>query len=520
MNDVGAEFPLVRRDWLRAGLAAIEEQLAEHGRGLFTRLFPDTGPVRRELYPKHVAFFASGRHFRERAVISANRVGKSVMGCYELVCHLTGDYPPWWPGVRFTGPVSAWACGDTNTSVREILQESLLGKWPDVGSGIIPRHAVLHYTRKSGVPEAVESVSVRHRSGGVSRLLFKSYESGRKLFQGTAQHVILCDEEPPEPVYNEVLLRTAATGDFPGGTVMLTFTPLSGLTQVVRLFYPDVAAIRDEGTREVSSDLDAAVETWLSVGRVAGAAKRWVIRITWDDVPHLTDAEKEDFLSALKPYQRAARLRGIPQLGSGAVFPFPIEEIEIPAFTMPASYERGWALDAQALWKSSTHHARDRETGIWYQYDEFKRELASTADHAAAIGERGLWIPGVGDASALVKDADRRRYIDLYRDAGLDIELAEKSVEPGIQEVYDLIAKGKWKVFNTCRHSLAEYETYQRDDQGRIIKRNDHLMDCWRMAARAYLRRGSNWMKTVAEGAAAEEDPVEGIAMGPGSWMG
>ena len=27
----------------------------------------------------------------------------------------------------------------------------------------------------------------------------------------------------------------------------------------------------------------------------------------------------------------------------------------------------------------------------------------------------GQWIPGVGDASGLVKDSERQRYIDVYR---------------------------------------------------------------------------------------------------------
>ena len=73
--------------------------------------FPDTGPYAREHYKKHVAFMNAGKDFGERAFIAANRIGKSVAGGYEMACHLTGDYPDWWEGRKFDGPISAWAAG-------------------------------------------------------------------------------------------------------------------------------------------------------------------------------------------------------------------------------------------------------------------------------------------------------------------------------------------------------------------------------------------------------------------------
>lgn len=40
-------------------------------------LYPETGPYRRALYPKHQAFLAAGATEQIRAVIAANRVGKT-----------------------------------------------------------------------------------------------------------------------------------------------------------------------------------------------------------------------------------------------------------------------------------------------------------------------------------------------------------------------------------------------------------------------------------------------------------
>ena len=46
------------------------------------------------------------------------------------------------------------------------------------------------------------------------------------------------DEEPPDDIYVECLLRTVKTPDFEGGMLMLTFTPLQGLTPLVLEFLP------------------------------------------------------------------------------------------------------------------------------------------------------------------------------------------------------------------------------------------------------------------------------------------
>jgi hypothetical protein len=64
-------------------------------------IFPDVGPYRRELYPKHIEFFNAGKDNRQRLLMAANRVGKTMAAGCELTYHLTGVYPAWWMGRRF-----------------------------------------------------------------------------------------------------------------------------------------------------------------------------------------------------------------------------------------------------------------------------------------------------------------------------------------------------------------------------------------------------------------------------------
>lgn len=192
-------------------------------------------------------FFKLGAKFRARCFMAANRVGKTFSaGGYEMTCHLTGKYPHWWEGRRFRHPIRAWACGKTNETTRDIVQTTLLGdieyqgarKVVD-GSGVIP-HDLIGFqagsiTWKQGVADLLDTIKIKHITGGWSKLGFKSYQQGRGAFEGTAQHVIWDDEEPPMEVYGEQIIRTATTK----GIMMLTFTPLEGISDVVQQFLPD-----------------------------------------------------------------------------------------------------------------------------------------------------------------------------------------------------------------------------------------------------------------------------------------
>jgi phage terminase large subunit-like protein len=165
--------------------------------------------------------------------------GKTLACSYETTCHLVGWYPPWWDGFRFARPISAWAAGEDTKAVRESLQVTFLGPANQHGTGLIPFDAIVSAPPRSGVPEAVDSVTVKSAFGGVSRLVFKSYDQGRESFQAAKVDVVQFDEEPPISIYSEGLTRTMST--IPGeanGLVICGFTPLRGLSQVVLSYMP------------------------------------------------------------------------------------------------------------------------------------------------------------------------------------------------------------------------------------------------------------------------------------------
>lgn len=230
-----------------AGLLEQRELLAS--RRHYYTLYPEVGRLSRFNYPKHMRFFEAGAKHRERAFMGANRIGKTEgVLCYEVNAHLTGLYPKWWKGRRFDFPIEAWLAGKTNETTRDILQQKMFGRiaYEDSakrisGTGMVPYDAIGAVTWKSH--DLIDQVTVRHydRTGepdGWSILGMKSYQQGRGSFEGTAKHVIGLDEEPEgdegASIYAECLTRTMTTD----GLVLLSFTPLEGLSKVVMMFMP------------------------------------------------------------------------------------------------------------------------------------------------------------------------------------------------------------------------------------------------------------------------------------------
>ncbi len=60
------------------------------------------------------------------------------------------------------------------------------------------------------------------------------------------------------------------------------------------------------------------------------------------------------------------------------------------------------------------------------------------------------------------------------------LSAADNAVEAGIYKVWSRLSTGRIKVFKTCQNFFAEYRIYRRDEKGRIVKSNDHLMDAMR----------------------------------------
>lgn len=418
----------------------------------FRNFFPDHGEYRRELYQKHTAFFNAGETYRERFFLAGNRIGKTEAGAYETTCHLTGEYPEWWTGLRYNRPILAWVGGDTATTCRDIIQKKLLGDINDIGSGMIPKENLIDYKTRRNVPEAIELIRVRHKSGGVSQVVIKTYEQGRATWQGSEVDWIWIDEEAPSEVYGEALIRLMTTN----GSIITTFTPLQGVTDLV------LSAL------ENSQDTDVKYPKYVQV-------------VSWDDVPHISEDMKEQMLAATPPQLREARSKGVPTVGTGLIYPVDAQHLIVSDFQLPAHFQKLYGMDVgwnntAALWG-----AWDRDNDIIYIYSEHKQGQAEPVIHSRAIKARGEWIKGQIDPAARGRSQkDGEQLYKLYRDEGLKIYPAKNAVETGIFCVWERMTTGRLKIFKSCTMFLRELSLYHRDEKGQIVKTHDHLLDCCR----------------------------------------
>lgn len=450
----------------RAKLLSIAEAiqtLTENRRyNLLSTVYPDKGPYSRDKYPVSLEFFKRGTQHRIRAFIAGNRSGKSFTGATELAYHATGRYPDWWEGRRFKKAINSWVVCESGQLWRDSLQQLLLGAPGDVGSGLIPKDSIIDTRSMPGVPGAIGQIIVKHKSGGHSYIVVKTYEMGREQFQAAKLDCILFDEEPPEEIFSEALTRTMGAGSEPG-MVMLLFTPLKGLSNVILKFLPN-GIIPPGGVHPDNS-------------------QKWVCQLAWENVPHLSEEDKAMMLAEYHPNERDARSKGIPALGSGRVYPLLEEAITVKPFQIPEYFNRAFGLDFGWNNTACIWGAQDPVTNIIYLYGEYKKGKLADYQHVYAIQQRGDWIPGAADPSGGGRRDDGRMKIDYYRQLGLNLVPGYNSLAPGIGMIYTMLDSGALKVFSNLEMFLSEFRVYRYDtkDPNKIARnQDDHLLDALR----------------------------------------
>ena len=243
---------------------------------------------------------------------------------------------------------------------------------------------------------------------------------------------------------------------------------------------------------------------------------RFLVQSSWDDVPHLTKQAKQDLWDSLPPYQRDARTKGIPVLGSGAVFGLPEADISVTDFEIPRHWPRCYGFDVGWNKSACCWLSLDRESDVLYIYAEHYRGEAEPVIHAEAIKARGAWIKGAIDPAARGRgQTDGRRLIEMYRDLGLDLTEADNAVESGLYELLTRMTSGRLKVFKSCQNWFSEFRLYRRDERGRLVKERDHLMDA--------MRYGHSKLHTIL-GTAPKPPTQKTVYVSPGhrdtGWMG
>jgi phage terminase large subunit-like protein len=363
---------------------------------------------------------------------------------------------------RWDRPIVAIGGSESGELTRDGMQRLLVGPpkvESDWGTGYIPKDFLIDWSRKNGVADALDSSPSSTSTAALRLSASRSYDQGRAKWQANTVDWVWFDEEPPEDVYSEGITRTTATG----GSSILTFTPLLGMSKVVRRFLNE-------------KDMHRHVTT-----------------MTIHDAGHISAEERERIDRPLSRARARSPRHGRADLGLGRVFPIADSRILIPPFAVPNHWpgingiDFGWdhpTAAAQLRW--------DRDNDIIYLVREHRLSKATPKQHVATIGDERSWgtIPWAYPHDGEV--ADKGTGVALakqYKTAGLKM-LAEhatnvdgtNSVEAAVLDMLERMNDGRWKVFDgPCPLWMEEFRLYHRDD-GKIVKEHDDLISASRYA--------------------------------------
>ena len=425
-----------------------------------------------------------GKEIAIRGLIAANRIGKSDVGTYELGLHLTGRYPEDWAGYRFSGPIDSLALGvDLATiSKPDQLQEKLLGKLDDRGTGFIPKDAIVEIKNKVGMGAGVvESVRIQHydadgKPDGISRLLFGSYSQGQDVLMGLALQFVLIDEMPTDDtILPQCIKRTwSFRGD---ARVLCTFTPERGISRTVSAFWDEKGTHHDG-----------------------------LIRATLWDADIYTDSEKQMMANSIPPWQKSFSIEGIPSAGTGAVFQGIMKEnLVSPDLTnIPKHWKRLAACDIGFQDDFVVQFgATDPDTGELWVYDEMTFQQTDAVIIANAVkAKQSGYIPLLMPQDAKFERGLGTTFQKIFRDAGCIVnhELAanwhlqadgkNKNIAPGIMHLRDLMVKTLFKVTYKADLFLKEFDMYSYDNNGKFKDKYNHSIDCCRYLSQGIGRFG------------------------------
>ncbi len=420
----------------------------------------------------------SGEPAHQKFLQAANQIGKTVCAASEVAWHATGIYPEYYTGLKIKNPKLIQVSGVTNDTTRDICQAELFGdpENPDAfGTGTIPKSKIVGKpARKSGIPNAFDSVKVLHKNGHTVTIKFRAYEMGAAKFMGHRNDVVWADEEPPMDIWSQMQRSQIAR---PDSIIICTFTPENGATELVN-------QINDE----------------LQAGQCLTIA-------TWWDAPHIADVPGriEQLLKKFQPHEREMRSKGLPVMGVGLIFPIPDDEIVIDPLPIANHWERINGMDFG--WDHPTavaFLAYDRITDTVYLVDEWAETNPLVSVASSAIRSRGDWIPVVWphDGMSVGDKQTGKKLHQLYRDEKVNMHntwathppvpdtkgnIVEGSggysVDAGLLDMYNRMETGRFKVFKNCPKFIKEKGQYHRkmkNGKSEIVKLKDDVISAAR----------------------------------------
>ena len=392
---------------------------------------------------------------RNRWVFGGNRSGKTECGAVECIWLARGIHP----FRKNKKCVNGWVVSVSRQVQREVAQSKILHYLnPDWIVDVCMMEG-----KKEGYENGIiDYIVIKNVSGLNSKIYFKSADQGREKFQGASLDFVWFDEEPPEDIYFECLMRVFDKK----GDIFGTMTPLKGLTWVYNEIY-----LNDKNNPEV-----------------------WCENMTWEDNPFLDKSEIELLTSTLSESELESRKYGRFMSSGGLVYSEFDENIHvIEPFDVPLSWQDNISIDPGLNNPLSAHwYAVDYDGNVYViaEHFEAKKDVVYHAEKIKEISNKLNWHRASnGMISTLIDSAASQRtlaaeksVVELFYDNGiLANPKVDKNLFAGISRVKSYLknAEGKAKlfIFKTCTNLIREFKGYFWGKGDNPIKKDDHALD-------------------------------------------
>lgn len=392
---------------------------------------------------------------RNRWVFGGNRSGKTECGAVECIWLARGIHP----FRKNKKCVNGWVVSVSRQVQREVAQSKILHYLnPDWIVDVCMMEG-----KKEGYENGIiDYIVIKNVSGLNSKIYFKSADQGREKFQGASLDFVWFDEEPPEDIYYECLMRVFDKK----GDIFGTMTPLKGLTWVYNEIY-----LNDKNNPEV-----------------------WCENMTWEDNPFLDKSEIELLTSTLSESELESRKYGRFMSSGGLVYSEFDENIHvIEPFDVPLSWQDNISIDPGLNNPLSAHwYAVDYDGNVYViaEHFEAKKDVVYHAEKIKEISNKLNWHRASnGMISTLIDSAASQRtlaaeksVVELFYDNGiLANPKVDKNLFAGISRVKSYLknAEGKAKlfIFKTCTNLIREFKGYFWGKGDNPIKKDDHALD-------------------------------------------
>ena len=408
---------------------------------------------------------------QHRVITGGNRSSKSYALAREVFWYATGLHP--WRRVEI--PNISWYSTVTHETVGKILWETfapLLAEYKEGKdyhvswrnrSRLIPAQLDLFVTDSEGKP-------------GVSTVIFKSYEEGPRVFQGTARRLIAFDEQFEEGIWLESVSRIGTEAPL---DMIMGFTPIYSqpwLEEKLQSPGPRMevfcSPIDDNRIRRggffPDEEIDALIDDWPVEVQPTRRLGEW-----------------GSFLGAVyKTFSRSTHV--VPVEREGEFFP---AGHPTPDMQVVGGIDWGGANPFVFLWACKLPHLDN----AWFFFDELYWTNTSGTrllkDHAEAIKERTRkWRCGLSRVWADHDPTDAREMASC----GVASRPAKKDVNMGIEAVqramkvhdYGHRKQPHFFVSARCENTIRELSAYRwssstknRDPAETPVKKDDHSAD-------------------------------------------